>query len=222
MQKKFVDMTTFKHPFPTAVEHALTLHLFEPNEFIIPEGDPPQFLYYIVRGKAKVYFTQPNGKVALLHFVTEGAFIGDMEMLDERYYSKGVQAATTLHVLALPIHIARQTLLQDADFLRGLCVFLSRKIMHNSAKMSQSLAYPLESRLAEFILMSEEQNIYQQKHTEVAQFLGVSYRHLLHVFAQFVSRGFLEKCGKSYLLRDKKALTHIATSIFETSIRDIE
>lgn len=221
MQKKLVDITTFQHPFPKSIERELTMHIFEGNEFIIPEGSAPQYLYYIVQGKAKVYFTQPNGKVALLHFVTEGAFIGDMEMLDERYYSKGVQATTTLKALALPIHVARQTLLHDADFLRGLCIFLSRKIMHNSAKMSQSLAYPLESRLAEFILMSEEQNVYQQKHTEVAQFLGVSYRHLLHVFSQFVARGILEKHGRSYILRDKSALEHIATSIFKTSIQDI-
>ncbi|WP_010287689.1 transcriptional regulator YeiL [Kurthia massiliensis] len=222
MEKTSTFHLQWSHPFPESVVPHLTLHTFRSHEFVITEGDAPQYLYYIVEGKAKVYFTQQNGKVALLHFVTEGAFIGDMEMLDERYESKGVQAATTLKMLALPIHMARQTLLTDALFLRQLCTYMSRKIMHNSAKMSQSLAYPLENRLAEFLLMSQENRVYNEKHTEVAAFLGVSYRHLLYVFAQFVDRGLIEKDGKQYVLKDVKALTRMATSIFKTPIHDID
>jgi len=206
--------------FPEAIATFADVHDFKAGEFLNIEGDEPAYLYYILSGKVKVYFTQSNGKVALLHFLGAQSFIGDMELLEARYYSKGVQASTDTRCLALPTTYVRELLLNDVTFLRHLALYLSKKIMHNSAKMSQSLAYPLENRLAEFILMSENDNIYQEKHTEAAEFLGVSYRHLLHVLAQFVARGWLEKDGRSYILRHKSALQDMATSIFATAIND--
>ena len=40
--------------------------------------------------------------------------------------------------------------------------------------------------------------LYKEKHTETAEFLGVSYRHLLHTFKGFYSEGLLVKEGKKY------------------------
>ena len=43
-----------------------------------------------------------------------------------------------------------------------------------------------------------------------ADYLGVSYRHLLYVMAQFVEKGFLKKENRIYRIADKKALLQLA------------
>lgn len=219
-RQHFVEEAALQAIFPKSIEQFAEIHDFEAGEFINVEGDEPAYLYYILSGKVKVYFTQSNGKVALLHFLGTHSFIGDMELLEARYYSKGIQASQKTRCLAFPTVHVRELLLNDVTFLRHLALYMSKKIMHNSAKMSQSLAYPLENRLAEFILMSENNGIYKEKHTEAAEFLGVSYRHLLHVLAQFVERGLLQKDGRCYILRQKSILEEMATSIFATAIHD--
>lgn len=43
--------------------------------------------------------------------------------------------------------------------------------------------------------------MYREKHTEVSEFLGVTYRHLLYVLADFVKRGYLKKQNKAITFR---------------------
>ena len=52
--------------------------------------------------------------------------------------------------------------------------------------------------------------MYRERHTEVADFLGVTYRHLLYVLANFVKRGYLKKTEQGYYIQDLIALRKIA------------
>ena len=71
-------------------------------------------------------------------------------------------------------------------------------------------AYSLKVRFAEFILKMSVNGYYREPHTEVAEFLGVTYRHLLYVLAQFVEEGLLEKTKAGYRIADEERLTEIA------------
>ena len=44
----------------------------------------------------------------------------------------------------------------------------------------------------------------------MAEFLGVTYRHLLYVLAQFVEDGVLEKTKYGYRITDRERLEDIA------------
>lgn len=109
--------------------------------------------------------------------------------------------------------------MNDAKFLRQLCLFLSKKALRNTAVYSKSQAYPLENRLAAFIFTAATGGVYREKHTEAAEFLGVSYRHLLYVLADFVKKGILTKNKSGYLITDSQALHDLAdsVSIYESS-----
>ncbi|KHE67237.1 helix-turn-helix domain-containing protein, partial [Halobacillus sp. BBL2006] len=75
---------------------------------------------------------------------------------------------------------------------------------------AQSLSFPLENRLADFILQTADGQVYKEKHVTVCDFLGVSYRHLLHVLAQFCEKGYLQKEGKQYQIKDRQRLRELA------------
>lgn len=74
--------------------------------------------------------------------------------------------------------------MNDTKFLRHLCIFLSQKAIGNK--------------------------LYREKHTEAADFLGVTYRHLLYVLADFVRCGYLKKTEQGYSIQDLTALRNIA------------
>ncbi|MEH6942865.1 transcriptional regulator YeiL [Bacillus sp. JJ722] len=209
----YIEKNPIQSFFSFPITEHIQVHQFERGEFIIREGSCPKYLYYLVEGKAKIYFTHGNGKVSLINFIQPGTFIGEMELLHETYYSKGIQTATRAVCFAIPFHTCKDELLNDATFLKYLCTFLSNKITVVSAKYTQSLAYPLENRLAGFILLSADDHFYKEKHKEVCEYLGVSYRHLLHVFAQFLKEGYIEKEGRGYVIRNEAKLQLLATTI---------
>lgn len=206
----YLDTYPVAHLFSFDIEESIQVHEYGRGEWIIREGQPPDYLFYVIEGKAKIYITHQNGKVSLLNFINQADYIGEMELLHEAYYSKGIQTTTKTICFAIPFHNWRDKLLEDVKFLRHLSIQLSDKATLMAMKYSQSLAFPLENRLADFILQTADDDLYKEKHITVCDFLGVSYRHLLHVLAQFCDKGFLKKEGHAYRIINKSAIKALA------------
>lgn len=198
------------HLFSFPIEDFIEVHKYKRGEWIIQEGMRPDYLFYVVEGKAKIYVTHQNGKVSLLNFIQANDFIGEMELLNQVYYSKGIQTTTETICFAIPFHPCRKKLLEDATFLRELAMFLSAKSTKMAEKYAQSRSFPLENRLADFILQTADSDTYRESHVIVCDFLGVSYRHLLYVIAQFCDKGYLKKEGRHYRILQHHALYELA------------
>ncbi|MGG0717491.1 transcriptional regulator YeiL [Robertmurraya massiliosenegalensis] len=209
-KRRYLEHHAIAYLFSFPVEEFIEIHEYRRDEWIIQEGMRPDFLFYVMEGKAKIYITHQNGKVSLINFINANEYIGEMELLNDVYYTKGIQASTKTICFALPIHRYRGQLLEDAKFLRELTKFLSVKASVMAAKYSQSLAFPLENRLADFILQTADEGIYKEKHVTVCDYLGVSYRHLLHVLAQFCDKGYLQKEGRNYFIKNTDSLHELA------------
>lgn len=200
----------------------IEVHEFQRHEYIIQEGQTPYYLYYVISGKGKIYSTQENGKVTLLNFIQAGSFFGEIELLQNEHYSKGIQTSSTMYCFALPIKETKELLLHDALFLRHLCTFISHKATSLATKYVHGLTFPFENRLAEFLLLSSYQGIYNEKHTEICEYLGVSYRHLLYVLAQFVRDGILKKEGKGYRILNPQLLQSMAITAEHSTLKSLQ
>jgi len=212
-RQHYLEKYSIRHLFSFPIEEFVQVREYKRGEWMIQEGKRPDFLFYVIEGKAKIYVTHQNGKVSLLNFINENDYIGEMELLHEVYYTKGIQTSTKTICFAIPFHHCRSQMLEDATFLRELTKFLSSKATKMAAKYSQSLAFPLENRLADFILQTADEEIYKEKHVTVCDFLGVSYRHLLHVLSQFCEKGYLQKEGRHYRIQQRKQLEELAEKL---------
>ncbi|WP_312831899.1 transcriptional regulator YeiL [Sedimentibacter saalensis] len=188
----------------------ITVVQFEPEELILQEGEEPEFLYYLIDGRAKLYLSHDNGRISLINFLSAPCFIGEMELIQAQMTSNGVKAITACTCFAIRIMSCKEKLLNDTTFLRYLCVFLGKKALGNTYNYSRNQSYALDVRLAIFILLTATNGYYRERHTEVAEFLGVTYRHLLYVLADFVKSGVLEKTPQGYHIVDAKKLKRIA------------
>jgi CRP/FNR family transcriptional regulator, putaive post-exponential-phase nitrogen-starvation regulator len=209
-KQRYLEKHSIAHLFSFTIEDGIEVHEYQRDEWIIREGMRPDYLFYVIEGKAKIYITYQNGKVSLINFINMHDYIGEMELLHEVYYTKGIQASTRTICFAIPLSQYRNQMLEDTLFLRELTKFLSLKATNMAAKYSQSLAFPLENRLADFILQTADKDVYKEKHVTVCDFLGVSYRHLLHVLAQFCESGYLRKEGVRYLIEQRGRLEELA------------
>ncbi|MGN1387549.1 MAG: transcriptional regulator YeiL, partial [Bacillus sp. (in: firmicutes)] len=162
LRTTYIENHSFQSLFSFPVVEHIQVQVFERGEFILKEGSYPEYLYYMVEGKAKIYLTHANGKVSLINFIQPGTFFGEMELLNEAYYTKGIQTSAKTICFAVPILSCKEQLLNDPAFLKYLCISLSNKEMVMAAKYTQSLAYPLENRLAEFLLLSADGDFYKE------------------------------------------------------------
>lgn len=207
--ESLVEKDLFRNIFGIDISPYITIREFEPEEFIIREGERPAYLYYLTEGRAKLFLSQENGRVSLINFIEAPCFIGEMELLDEKRLPQGVKAISSCKCYRIQISECRDLLLQDTKFLRYLCSFLSEKATQNTDNYMRNQSYSLKVRLAGFILKMSVKGFYREPHTEAAEFLGVTYRHLLYVLAEFVKECILEKTKQGYFIADEERLIRI-------------
>lgn len=179
---------------------------FRAGSWILAEGQRVTRLYYLIEGKVKLFVTHRNGRVSLVSFLTAPRFIGEMELLDPEGTARGIQAHTACRCIALDLARCEDRVLGDSRFLRSLCIDLGRSASGTTSQYTERQAYPLKNRLASYILLSEHGGVYSEKHTETAEYLGVSYRHLLYALAGLCRAGLLEHTDRVYRIRDRAGL----------------
>lgn len=209
-KKKYLDNSDFLSCFSFPVEEIVELFYFESDDYITQEGEEPGYLYYLISGKVKLFLTLPNGKITLIDFFDAPCFIGEMELLGVYHQSRAVQALIPCTCLALPLNKCKHQLLKDVHFLRKMCTYLGTKNMRNVSSLAETKAFPLANRLAAFLLMAAPSGHYKEMHTNTAEYLGVSYRHLLYVMADFVDKDYLRKDRSGYQIINKEALIQLA------------
>ena len=116
-------------------------------------------------------------------------------------------------MLGIRLSECKQSLLGDAFFLRRLCSDLIYKERTEALLLVRSFTYPFENRLAKFILDNCQENYFLIKKVQIAESLGVSYRHVETVMRAFVEKKYLSKQKLIYTIIDKEALLHLAKEL---------
>jgi CRP/FNR family putative post-exponential-phase nitrogen-starvation transcriptional regulator len=210
---RYLNQSNFQTFFSFDIQPYIEVHSFHKKETICQEGELFPYLYYLISGKSKIYMSHKNGKISLINFVEAPSIIGELGLIGAETLAKGIEAMEPCVCLAIPLKDYRHQLLQDAYFLQRLCQFIGEKTITRTEKYAKSYGYPLENRLAAFILLTEQNDCYLEKHTEASEYLNVSYRHLLYVLNQFCFQKWLKKEGRKYLIQDRKQLQKLANEI---------
>ncbi|NRD92337.1 transcriptional regulator YeiL [Enterococcus faecalis] len=182
----------------TDLKHSFIID-FENQEFIHHQAEPLNYLFYLIKGKAKILKTERNGRQSIVQFLTAGDLIGDLTLVQAETITKDVIALGETCCLAVPLAYAETVLKNKVLFLQQLSHYLGKKMLQRVDHFTTNQTYELSYRLAELLLVAaNHEDVYKEKHTEIAEYLGVSYRHLIYTFKQFRERGFIQKQGTAY------------------------
>ena len=84
-KQQFLTRNSIADLFSFQVEEYIEIHEYQRDEWIIKEGMRPDYLFFVMEGKAKIYVTHQNGKVSLINFINANDYIGEMELLHDVY-----------------------------------------------------------------------------------------------------------------------------------------
>ncbi|MBR0462569.1 MAG: transcriptional regulator YeiL [Erysipelotrichaceae bacterium] len=198
----------FSHDFDDAAYLVRCRH----NEILIRQGDEADTLYYLVKGKCRATAVNSEGKLCVINTITAPNLIGEIEFISEDD-SFSVEAVEDSLLIALPYEACRDMLLNDPKFLFHLCELLTEKEREHAIKLTQAASFPLENRLAQFLLENAINKEISLRKTVIAESLGVSYRHLEKVMKDFVEQGILKKEKFVYTITDEKELLDKASAL---------
>lgn len=224
----FIDKYCINEIFSKDMKRYMELHVFTKGEHICSLNERLDYLYFFVHGKAKVFISLSNGKSLLLNFYKPFMVIGDIEFLEHNISHSNIEVINESYCIAISFKDIRTYAANDPKFLTFMCKSLGRKLNTSSNYSSINLFYPLENRLASYILAItsssgdlEEGNItFEGNLIEVAEQLGTSYRHLLRTFNTLCAKGAIKKNKKGYEVLNATTLKHLAGDVYPMTALD--
>ncbi len=189
---------------------------FEKGEFLAMPGDYLDHLYFLVLGKLKVYASKENGQSLLFKLSTPLSVIGDIEFLDKDPCASNIEFLKDSYMLAIPLTTLNSKYDGDIVFYKKICLELGEKLRYSSFLSRSKYLYPLENRLAEYLVFLSDQNynVSNLNLSETADLLGTSYRHLLRVLQSFESKEIIIRTNKNIHLENIIYLKNLSKDIF--------
>ncbi len=210
--KKYSVSEYFSAATAAALAGKMEVHVFRRGEYVCEERKTPRCLYFLVDGRVKLYMIHQDGSITLAQYFEAVSVLGELELLGIRSQSQDIQAVKDSVCIALPFDSCRELMLSDTVFLQNLSRFLAEKMLRSVDKLAATQSYPLENRLAAYLLEAEaEQGVLpggwiRLRLTDLSQYLGCSYRHLSRVIGQFAGEGWIEKERTRLRITDRDAL----------------
>jgi len=189
----------------------LALYSFDKGEFICSQGDPSQYLYILVEGKLKIYTSSPEGKTLILSFKTPLEVIGDLEYVQGIDFINTVEAVSSVMMIGVHHRWLKQYGHDHAPLLNFLLEIITKKFHLKNKSMSFNIMYPVEVRLASYLLsVSVEESELVISIKDAANLIGTSYRHLNRVITQFCEEGLIERNRGFILVKNLEGLRNLA------------
>ncbi len=221
--KKYIKRYKINEFFSNDMTPYMELIMFNRNEHICRRGEKIEYLFFLVEGKTKIYRDLNNGKSLLICFNSPLVIMGDVEFLEQDITDSNVQTIIESYCIAINFNYIRKFALEDCEFLKLICKGLGNKLIRSTNNSSINLLYPLENRLASYILAFldwEESSdcgraIFEGNLTQTAELLGVSYRHLHRILNKFCEEKILVKNQGYYEILDKIRLEKLAGDVYK-------
>lgn len=216
---KYIKLHNIEDLFSDNIKSNLELLFFNKRELIFRDGGQVEYLMFFVEGKAKVYSSLKNGKLLLLDFYKELDTLGDVELITNDLSSCNVEAIEPCVCVGIPLKRLENIYHEDTKLLNFLCRSLGKKLKRSSRNAAINLMYPLESRLASYIISIGNSNSrvirFDETLTIISELLGTSYRHLLRTLNNLCDKNILMKENDCYTILDYEQLEELAADIYK-------
>ncbi|QRY17202.1 MULTISPECIES: Crp/Fnr family transcriptional regulator [Bacillus cereus group] len=194
------------------------LNYFEKGELICNIDDEMDRLYFVVKGKVKVYTITSEGKKLILRFINPLAIVGDIELIQNSKAHNVVEACSDVIAISISNTVIRNKLLHDPIFMKFLLENIANTLKISTRFTALNLLYPVEVRVASYLLsISTDSNGNMYKGdldttsvTSIVDFIGVSYRHVIRVLQRFYNDKLIEKSNGVIVIKDFSRMKEVA------------
>lgn len=200
----------FDNEIPSVIFEAGRKKTFIKDSNIYKINSSITHCYFILSGTVKIYIDHKNGRRSILDFVGSNGWLGELSLFCNESDIKENKVLQDVECLEFDMDELRKLCKEDAKVSFYFASYIANKLLARSYRMSESLNYSLDTRLAAFLLQHQQKSIYNIPHTDVSEYMNVSYRHVLYVIKQFCELGILTKeKGKGYIITDMEKLKQL-------------
>lgn len=181
------------------------------NDVLFNEGDSPDSLYVVLKGRIALVNVSSDGRESVLALMDRGDLFGEMGMLDDLPRSAGARALEPSTLLRLPYEPVLSLLEESPDLLWGVVRLLAGRIRNMDEALADSVFLDVTGRTAKRLLeLSNGADEFTLPLTqeELAGMVGASRERVNKAISSFIRLGWIEQTDRRYKIvqRDRLSL----------------
>ena len=190
---------------------------------ILFENDPGDSLFLVASGQVKVVLIGEDGREVILSVLREGAFFGEMALIDDAPRSAHVIAMEDARLLTLRREDFQARLRNSPDVAIALMRELSRRLRRADEKIGSLVLLDVNGRVADLLIRAAEDEggtvtiRRKMTHHTIAQMIGSSRETVSRTMRDFVDRGLIHVTRKEITIVDHTALSAQAGRVRPTT-----
>jgi CRP/FNR family cyclic AMP-dependent transcriptional regulator len=211
-----VEATTGKSNLLSFTESRI-INKFKKKQTIYSEDNHPNRLYYVLKGKVKVFKSNVEGKELVTELYSPGDFLGYIALLEGTVYKDTAEAMEETELAVIPVEDFNELINRNMEVAKKFIQLLARNV---STKENQllGLAYnSLRKKVAEAILKLQKK--YQQNKDDkfvidisresLATIAGTATESLIRTLSDFRSEKLIDIKDGNIIVMDQKKLERL-------------
>lgn len=189
------------------------IKLYRKKENIYREEEYPRGIYYIHKGKVKIYKMHDYGKELITNLLNEGDFFGYISMIEESNYKENAEVIEDAEIAFIPREDFFKLIYNSKEVSKKFMQILTKSVAEQQEQLVELAYSSVRRRVAEALLLLEKKYRKDQDTTfstaisreDLANIVGTATESLIRTLSDFKSEKLIEiKEGKIFLLDEHK------------------
>ena len=185
------------------------LHLIR-GDVLFNEGDPPESLYLVLRGRIAIALANPiDRRESVVALMEENDLFGEMGMLDDGPRSAMARALEPTTVLSIPYPPIFEMFDENPKLLWNVTRLLAQRIRVTDEALADSVFLDVTGRTAKRLLEladGTDEFTLPVTQEELAGMVGASRERVNKAIASFIRLGWLEQHDRTYRITQRERL----------------
>ncbi len=181
------------------------------------EGEYPNFLYFIDKGKIKTYKMNEDGKELITGLYKEGDFIGYLALLENIEYPESAVALEESEVYLIPRRDFLALLFTNRDVSARFIKMLSRNLVEKEQELLNLAYNTVRKRVADALLQlrhryqtdSSETFKMAMSRDDLASMVGTAKESVIRTLSEFKSDALIGIKGSEITILDPEGLSSL-------------
>ena len=212
--KQFSLLSVFTDDQLKKIKQLTRFHEFKKNENIILEGEFANELFFVMKGWLKAEKVSREGRQQTLRFIGPGEVVNELSVFSNEKSNISVVAMEPVVAFSISKSQIDQQLIIVPSFSVAVIKSLAKRMQHLLNHIENLSLYPVEVRLARFLLDGEEKGIVARQtwktQSEIANQLGTVLDVLNRNLQNLVKEGYILIDRNQIKIIDIKGLKKIA------------
>ncbi|MBL6448769.1 response regulator [Fulvivirga sp. 29W222] len=172
---------------------------FKKKDLIFMEGQNPNDLYHIEKGRVKTYKINYDGKELITGIHGDGDFLGYLPLLEEKPYNENAEALEDVRVSVIPKADFLTLIYSSKDVARKFIKLLSNNLEEMEDRLLDIAYQSVRQRVASALLKIHGQFLKEENDTiitiarrDISNIVGTATESLNRTLADFRDEGLIQ------------------------------